>query len=141
MLGRWDNTNGGSTRECAVWDTLANRPLAEFAISNGQPASVLSEPEFDKRASALMSSEQRCSAVARWLDVDAPSNASLERTSLMAAIGKSLEFGAKIPIGCLYKVDKPIYDDSEPVLQKGPLVDQPLGLSRETFNEILAETM
>jgi uncharacterized protein (DUF736 family) len=68
MLGRWDNTSGGSTRECVVWDTLANRPLAEFATSNGQPASALSEPEFDKRASQLMGSEQRCSAVARWVD-------------------------------------------------------------------------
>jgi 2-oxoglutarate ferredoxin oxidoreductase subunit beta len=64
-----------------------------------------------------------------------------DSTDLMAAIGKSMEFGAKIPIGCLYKVDKPIYDDSEPVLQKGPLVDQPLGLDRATFDEILAETM
>jgi len=64
-----------------------------------------------------------------------------DSSDLMAAIGKSLEFGAKIPIGCLYKVDKPIYDDSEPVLQKGPLVDQPLGLDRKTFDEILAETM
>ena len=64
-----------------------------------------------------------------------------DSTDLMAALGKSLEFGSRIPIGCLYKIDKPIYDDSEPVFQKGPLVDQPLGLSRETFNEILAETM
>lgn len=62
-------------------------------------------------------------------------------TDLMAAIGKSLEFGSRIPIGCLYKIDKPIYDDSEPVLQRGPLVDQPLGLDRQTFDEILAETM
>ena len=64
-----------------------------------------------------------------------------DSTDLMAALGKSLELGSKIPIGCLYKVDKPIYDDSEPVFQKGPLVDQPLGLSRQKFNEILAETM
>ena len=64
-----------------------------------------------------------------------------DSTDLMAAIGKSLEFGSRIPIGCLYKVDRPIYDDSEPVLQKGPLVDQPLGLDRKTFDEILAETM
>jgi len=64
-----------------------------------------------------------------------------DSSDLLGAIGKSLEFGAKIPIGCLYKVDKPIYDDSEPVLQKGPLVDQPLGLNRQTFDELLAETM
>lgn len=64
-----------------------------------------------------------------------------DTTNLMAALGKSLEFGAKIPIGCLYKVDKPIYDDSEPVLQDGPLVEQRLGLDGQTFNELLAETM
>ena len=64
-----------------------------------------------------------------------------DSSDLMAALGKSLEFGSEIPIGCLYKADKPIYDDSEPVLQKGPLVDQPLGLNRKTFDEILAETM
>jgi 2-oxoglutarate ferredoxin oxidoreductase subunit beta len=59
----------------------------------------------------------------------------------MAAIEKSLEFGSEIPIGCLYNVDKPIYNDSEPVLQKGPLVDQPLGLDRRTFDGLLEETM
>jgi hypothetical protein len=59
----------------------------------------------------------------------------------MAAIGKALEFGARIPIGRLYEVDNPIYDDSEPVFQKGPLVDQPLGLDGRTFHELLAETM
>ena len=68
MLGSWDNTNGGSTRECAVWDTLANRPVAVFAKANGQPASELSEAEFAKRASELMGSPQDCSSVARWVD-------------------------------------------------------------------------
>lgn len=68
-------------------------------------------------------------------------NEGYDSTDLLAAIGKSLEFGSRIPIGCLYKIDKPIYDDSDPVLQQGPLVDQPLGLDRETFDEILAETM
>ena len=67
--------------------------------------------------------------------------AGYDSTDMTAAIGKSLEFGAEIPIGCLYKVDKPIYNDSEPVLQKGPLVDQPLGLDRQTFDALLAETM
>jgi two-component system copper resistance phosphate regulon response regulator CusR len=31
--------------------------------------------------------------------------------------------------------------DTEPVLAKGPLVDQPLGRSHEAFAQILAETM
>ncbi|HVS32103.1 MAG TPA: 2-oxoacid:ferredoxin oxidoreductase subunit beta [Thermoanaerobaculia bacterium] len=68
-------------------------------------------------------------------------NGGHDSTDLQGAIGKSLEFDSRIPIGCLYKADKPIYDDSDPVLQRGPLVDQPLGLNRQTFDQILAETM
>ncbi|MFB3065516.1 MAG: thiamine pyrophosphate-dependent enzyme, partial [Planctomycetota bacterium] len=58
-----------------------------------------------------------------------------------AALQKSFEFGDKIPIGLLYREERPIYDDSEPILQQGPLVDQPLGIDKETFDAILAETM
>ena len=58
-----------------------------------------------------------------------------------AALQKSFEFGDKIPLGLLYREERPIYDDSEPILQQGPLVDQPLGLDKETFDAILAETM
>jgi 2-oxoglutarate ferredoxin oxidoreductase subunit beta len=59
----------------------------------------------------------------------------------MSAMGKALEFGSRIPLGLLYETEKPIYDDSEPVLQRGPLVEQPLGLDRRTFDRMLAETM
>lgn len=62
-------------------------------------------------------------------------------SDLMAAMGKSLEWGSRIPIGLLYKHEKPTYEDTEPVLQKGPLVEQPLGLDAKTFQELLAETM
>ncbi len=62
-------------------------------------------------------------------------------TNQIAALQKSLEFGSRIPIGCLYQGDRPTYEDSEPVLKKGPLVEQPLGLGRDTFKELLAETM
>ena len=64
-----------------------------------------------------------------------------------AAIDKSLEFGdssndvERIPIGLFYREEKAIYDDSEPLLQESALVDQPLGLSRERFDELLAESM
>ncbi|MFQ5894830.1 MAG: 2-oxoacid:ferredoxin oxidoreductase subunit beta [Nitrospinota bacterium] len=58
-----------------------------------------------------------------------------------AAVERSFEFGDRIPTGLFYRVERPIYDDSEPVLQKGPLVDQPLGLGREQFDKLLAETM
>jgi 2-oxoglutarate ferredoxin oxidoreductase subunit beta len=66
---------------------------------------------------------------------------SYDSTSLMAAMEKALEFGSRIPIGLLYQTEKPTYEDTEPVLRNGPLVDQPLGLDRKTFDEILAETM
>lgn len=62
-------------------------------------------------------------------------------SDLMAAMEKSLEWGSRIPIGLLYKHEKPTYEDTEPVLRKGPLVDQPLGLDAQTFKELLAETM
>ena len=58
-----------------------------------------------------------------------------------AALDRAFEWGEKIPTGLFYRAGRPIYDDSEPVLQKGPLVDQPLGLSREQFDELLEETM
>jgi 2-oxoglutarate ferredoxin oxidoreductase subunit beta len=64
-----------------------------------------------------------------------------DTSNLMGAMEKALEFGAKIPTGLLYSIDKPTYEDTEPVLARGPLVDQPLGLDRETFAEVLAETM
>ncbi len=57
-----------------------------------------------------------------------------------ASLDKSFEWGDKIPLGLLYKdEDKPIYEDSEPVLGRGPLVKQPLGLSAETMNEFIEE--
>jgi len=61
-------------------------------------------------------------------------------SDLMAAMEKALEFGPRLPIGLLYETERPTYEDSEPVLRKGPLVDQPLGMDRATFDAILAET-
>jgi len=57
-----------------------------------------------------------------------------------AAMKKSMEFGDTIPIGCLYREERPIYDDGDPVLREGPLVDRELGISEELFEELLAET-
>jgi len=64
-----------------------------------------------------------------------------DTTDLVAAMEKSMEWGSRIPIGLLYRTERPTYEDSEPVFNKGPLVDQPLGLDRRTFEAILAETM
>jgi 2-oxoglutarate ferredoxin oxidoreductase subunit beta len=62
-------------------------------------------------------------------------------TDLTAAMEKSVEWGSRIPIGLLYRHEKPTYEDTEPVLTKGPLVDQPLGIDPKMFAEVLAETM
>ena len=59
----------------------------------------------------------------------------------MSAMERALQFDARIPIGLLYEIDKPTYEDTEPVLLDGPLVDQKLGVDRKTFDELLAETM
>jgi len=58
-----------------------------------------------------------------------------------AAMAKSLEWGDRIPVGKLYQVERPVYEDTEPLFRKGPLVDHKLGLDRATFADLLAETM
>lgn len=58
-----------------------------------------------------------------------------------AALRKAFEWGDRIPLGLLYQSEQPIYEDSEPVLQRGPLVKQPLGIEPSLLQELLAETM
>jgi 2-oxoglutarate ferredoxin oxidoreductase subunit beta len=58
-----------------------------------------------------------------------------------AAMRKAFEWGDRIPLGLLYRSEQPVYEESEPVLQRGPLVKQPLGIEQELFDELLAETM
>jgi 2-oxoglutarate ferredoxin oxidoreductase subunit beta len=55
------------------------------------------------------------------------------------AIGRSMEWGDRIPIGLFYKGDQAIYEDSEPALKKGPLVHQELGMNRELFDGLVEE--
>jgi len=62
-------------------------------------------------------------------------------SDFMMAMQKAVEFGARLPIGLLYETQRATYEDSEPVLLAGPLVEQPLGLDRKTLDELLAETM
>ena len=62
-------------------------------------------------------------------------------SDFMVAMQKALEFGDRIPIGLLYETDRPTYEDTEPVLEQSPLVEQPLGLDRAMLDSILAETM
>ena len=40
---------------------------------------------------------------------------------------KGFEWGARIPLGLFYKVERPTYEDEEPALRSGiPLAKQPL---------------
>jgi 2-oxoglutarate/2-oxoacid ferredoxin oxidoreductase subunit beta len=55
------------------------------------------------------------------------------------AIGRSMEWGDRIPIGLFYKGDQAIYEDSEPALKKGPLVHQELGMNSELFDSLVEE--
>ena len=47
-------------------------------------------------------------------------------TDRAAATVKALEWGEKIPIGVIYKAQKPVFGDLMPALQAGPLVKQPI---------------
>ena len=60
-------------------------------------------------------------------------------TDFHKSITKSFEWGDKIPLGILYKSDQTTYEDVEPVLQRGPLVKQKLGLSKEQMDEFVEE--
>jgi 2-oxoglutarate ferredoxin oxidoreductase subunit beta len=55
------------------------------------------------------------------------------------SLARSFEWGDKIPCGLLYKTDQPTYEDSEPILQQGPLVKQKLGLKKEVFDALVEE--
>ena len=67
--------------------------------------------------------------------------AAYESSNTAMALNRSFEWGDKIPIGVFYKESIPIYEDSEPVLQKGPLVHQELGLDGAVFDELMEEFM
>ncbi|HXW67791.1 MAG TPA: thiamine pyrophosphate-dependent enzyme [Thermoplasmata archaeon] len=56
-------------------------------------------------------------------------SAGHDPSDIVAAWQRSLEWGDKIPIGLFYRTDRPSYEDLEPVLQAGPLAQQPAGLA------------
>jgi 2-oxoglutarate ferredoxin oxidoreductase subunit beta len=58
-----------------------------------------------------------------------------------AAMDKAMEFGDRIPTGLIYRADQPIFEESEPVLSRGPLVGQEMGITRPLFDQLLAELM
>jgi 2-oxoglutarate/2-oxoacid ferredoxin oxidoreductase subunit beta len=47
-------------------------------------------------------------------------------TDRAAALKKAQEWGDRIPIGVIFKQDRPLYEDSLPQLKAGPLVKQPI---------------
>jgi 2-oxoglutarate/2-oxoacid ferredoxin oxidoreductase subunit beta len=59
----------------------------------------------------------------------------------VSALRKAFEWGERIPLGLFYQSAQPTYEDSDPVLQRGPLVKQPLGLDQPLLDALLAETM
>jgi len=64
-----------------------------------------------------------------------------DATDMCTGISRAYEWDDEIPLGLFYQTERPIYEDSDEVLRAGPLVDQPLGLSQELFDELLADTM
>lgn len=60
-----------------------------------------------------------------------------------AAMDKALEWGQQIPIGLFYRSPspRPSIDALDPALKSGPLVDQPVALSREQRIKLVEEFM
>jgi 2-oxoglutarate ferredoxin oxidoreductase subunit beta len=57
------------------------------------------------------------------------------------AMEKALQWGDRIPTGLIYQTYRPTYEEAEPVLGKGPLVAQDLGINQSLLDQFLAETM
>src|SRR6202790_5491401 len=55
------------------------------------------------------------------------------------AMERSHEWGERIPIGLLYQQDKPTYESSEAVLQKGPLTKANMRLDEKVFKGLVEE--
>lgn len=65
---------------------------------------------------------------------------SHDPTDQTAAFTRANEWGERIPIGLFYRTEEKLtYEEEEPVLKKGPLVKQPLGLSKEQGRALLEE--
>ena len=62
-----------------------------------------------------------------------------DTSNFMKALEKGFEWGEGIPLGLFYERHQSTYENTEPVLKKGPLVKQSCGISRETMAEFLSE--
>src|SRR5713101_5294131 len=65
--------------------------------------------------------------------------AGYDTRNVELALEKSFEWGDRIPIGVFYQNHQPTYEDQEVALRNGPLVQQKLGLNKETFDELMEE--
>jgi 2-oxoglutarate ferredoxin oxidoreductase subunit beta len=61
--------------------------------------------------------------------------ASYDPTDWETAMTTAREWGDKIPIGVIYKRERPLFEDHFPALKNGPLVDQPH--DRESLKKIM----
>ena len=59
--------------------------------------------------------------------------------NLDLAIKKAYEWNVKIPIGVFYKGNQVTYEDEEPGLKDGPLVERPLNNTGDMSKEIMKE--
>ena len=62
-----------------------------------------------------------------------------DTSDMEAALRKSFEWDPKIPLGLFYEGEQLTYEDSEPALKKGPLVDQPLAMDKRLFDDLMEE--
>jgi len=68
-------------------------------------------------------------------------DADYDVTNMELALERAFEWGEHIPLGVFYRDEQPTYEDREAALRNGPLAHQPLGLSKETFDELMEEFM
>lgn len=64
-------------------------------------------------------------------------DASYDPTDWDNAMRTAMEFGDRIPLGVLYREDKPALEDHLPILRGGPLCRQPV--DKQTLRDIMAE--
>ena len=56
-----------------------------------------------------------------------------------SSLNKAWEWGDRIPLGVVYKTDKPTYEDSEIAFKKGALVKQDLRADKKVWQECIDE--
>ena len=72
---------------------------------------------------------------------DLAEETSYDPSDPQVALSRAFEWGDRIPLGLFYRSEQPTYEDSDPLLQRGPLVKQPLGIEQSLLDSLLAETM